>query len=239
MKLNKKDILTTLSEFSISINTNGDAKNPSLVVIEDEARLEPHSRFSGNHLYTMGAYSYSRSNFVSLKVGRFCSIGRGVKILGPEHPVKWLSTSPVFYSPSIVRKYLNDDYSELTQRYSQSPLPVTIGNDVWIGNDCILKPGITIGDGAVIAGHSVVTKDVPPYTIFGGSPATFLKNRFNLKLSEKLLNIKWWDYALDDLLSLNVKFDDVERFCDVLQVKDLDKISYPVIELNKVSEFKL
>ena len=172
MKLNKKNIIEVLNEFSISINTNGDAKNQNLVVVDDNAKLEPFTRFSGNHLFTMGAYSYSRSNFVSLIVGRFCSIGRGVKILGPEHPVEWLSTSPVFYTPSLANRYLAGNGNESTQSYSHSPSPVKIGNDVWIGNECILKPGISIGDGAVVAGHSVVTKDIPPYTVFGGSPAS-------------------------------------------------------------------
>lgn len=73
---------------------------------------------------------------------------------------------------------------------------INIGNDVWTGMDVTFLPGVTIGDGAVIAAGSVVTKDVPPYAIVGGNPAKALKYRFTKKQIKKLLKIKWWDWPL-------------------------------------------
>jgi len=73
---------------------------------------------------------------------------------------------------------------------------INIGNDVWTGMDVTFLPGVTIGDGAVIAAGSVVTKDVPPYAIVGGNPAKVLKYRFTKKQIKKLLKIKWWDWPL-------------------------------------------
>jgi acetyltransferase-like isoleucine patch superfamily enzyme len=243
MKLSKKLIIEKLDEMSISVNTNKDAKNPNLIIIDEGAQIEPFTRFAGNHLFTMGAYSYSRSNFVSINIGRYCSIGRGVKILGPEHPVNWVSTSPVFYSEALATKYCESPATVRTQNFESRHAPITIGHDVWIGNDCILKPGISIGNGAVIAGNSVVTKDVPAYSIFGGAPATFLKSRFSLPLCEKLIELKWWNYRLDDLFSLDCDFSDVEQFCNTLErsinSKAIDKVNHPSLELATMKNFSL
>lgn len=69
-----------------------------------------------------------------------------------------------------------------------------IGNDVWIGYDAIIMPGVKIGDGAIIGTRAVVTKDIPPYTIVGGVPAKPIRKRFDDKTIEKLLSIKWWNW---------------------------------------------
>ncbi|AWN51770.1 hypothetical protein DK412_08785 [Methylobacterium sp. 17Sr1-1] len=72
----------------------------------------------------------------------------------------------------------------------QKQMPV-IGNDVWIGAGVMMMPGITIGDGAVVAAGSVVTKDVPPYSIVGGSPAKLIKRRFSDEIYERMLSVAW------------------------------------------------
>lgn len=69
-----------------------------------------------------------------------------------------------------------------------------VGNDVWLGRESVVMPGVRIGDGAIVAAYSVVTKDVAPYTLVGGNPARFLKNRFNPQLTQLLLEAKWWDW---------------------------------------------
>ena len=87
-----------------------------------------------------------------------------------------------------------------------SQLPVKgdtiIGNDVWIGRESIIMPGVKIGDGAIIAAYSVVTKDVEPYSLVGGNPAKFIKKRFDNELIEMLLQVKWWDYEPKDLVEI-------------------------------------
>jgi virginiamycin A acetyltransferase len=72
-----------------------------------------------------------------------------------------------------------------------------IGNDVWIGMDTVIMPGIKIGDGAIVAAKSVITKDVEPYTIVGGNPERRLKTRFSKEIINELLEIKWWDLDID------------------------------------------
>ena len=94
---------------------------------------------------------------------------------------------------------------------------IEIGNDVWIGRGCILKntnpeKPLIIGDGAVIASDSVVVKNVPPYAIVGGNPAKFIKWRFDEKIIESLLRIKWWDWDIDKIHDNFKYFNRVEEF---------------------------
>lgn len=70
---------------------------------------------------------------------------------------------------------------------------IVIGNDVWLGRECVIMPGVTIGDGAIVAAYSVVTKDVEPYSVVGGNPAHFIKKRFDDELISLLLQWQWWD----------------------------------------------
>lgn len=69
-----------------------------------------------------------------------------------------------------------------------------VGNDAWLGRESVVMPGVHIGDGAIVAAYSVVTKDVAPYTVVGGNPARFLKNRFDSQLTQLLLEAQWWDW---------------------------------------------
>jgi carbonic anhydrase/acetyltransferase-like protein (isoleucine patch superfamily) len=79
--------------------------------------------------------------------------------------------------------------------YSDSRGPIVIGNDVWSGFGSVVSPGITVGDGAIIAAGAIVTRDVPPYSIVGGVPAKVIKYRFDEPDREALLRIRWWDWA--------------------------------------------
>ncbi len=71
-----------------------------------------------------------------------------------------------------------------------------VGNDVWIGYESAIMPGVKVGDGAIIAAKSVVVHDVPPYTLVGGNPAQIIKQRFNDNIVEKLLEIAWWNWDI-------------------------------------------
>ena len=90
--------------------------------------------------------------------------------------------------------------------------PIVIGNDVFIGINVTVLDGVTIGDGAVIGAGAIVSKDIPPYAIAVGSPIKIIKYRFNDIQIEKLLKIKWWDFAEDKLKDVEKMFFEVDDF---------------------------
>ncbi|MBD3943930.1 CatB-related O-acetyltransferase [Microbacterium sp. NEAU-LLC] len=92
-----------------------------------------------------------------------------------------------------------------------------IGNDVWIGGYCVIKSGITIGDGAVIASGAVVVKDVPPYTIVGGNPAKPIRLRFDQEIVDRFIALQWWSYSPSSFRDINMF--DVTNFLDEMEVR--------------------
>lgn len=146
-----------------------------------ESKIDRTSKVcSGSHLVNVAIAKYSYiGNFCTVlntNIGAFCSIADNVIIGGASHPLDWVSTSPVFYSGKNIMKKNFNSYS------FEAFVTTNIGNDVWIGNNCLIKTGITVGDGAVIGMGSVVTKDVGPYEIWGGNPARPIKKRFDENL---------------------------------------------------------
>ncbi len=154
----------------------------------------------------IGAFSYAVSGFYSgVTIGRYTSIGENVQMGRASHPLTWVSTSPFFY--------LREKIFEVGEGFSSAPLyhaygapdwqnavstqfkPISIGNDVYIGHGAMVMPGVTIGDGAVVAAMAVVTKNVPPYAIVGGNPARIIRMRHDPIIAAQLLFIRWWDYA--------------------------------------------
>ena len=101
------------------------------------------------------------------------------------HNTQWLSTFPFYFQANIFKDAKNG-----FERAGNT----IIGNDVWIGSEAMIMSGITIGDGAIIAARAVVVKDVAPYAVVGGNPATFIKSRFENKEIEQLLTMKWWNW---------------------------------------------
>lgn len=143
------------------------------------------------HNVSLGSYSYLsiRVAAMNTKIGKFCSIAQGVCISLGMHPSKtFVSTSPVFFSQ---HKQCGTTFSDRT--YFKEMGNTIIGNDVWIGVNAIIMDDIFIGDGAIIGAGAIVTKDVPPYAIVGGSPARLLRYRFDEEQIKFLLNFKWWD----------------------------------------------
>lgn len=175
-------------------------KNSTLIVnkdIELECDNTFYMRFT--NLCSIGAFSYSSSGGLSygVKIGRYCSIAQNVKVMGAEHFTDWISTSPVFYE----KGYHDAEQSKVTHVY-RTRRNVVIGNDVWIGNDVVLKSDLKIGDGAIIASNSVVTKDVPAFAIVAGIPAKIIKYRFSEEVIQKIKHLEWWKYHKDDLKGL-------------------------------------
>ncbi|NRB17687.1 MAG: CatB-related O-acetyltransferase [Rhodobacteraceae bacterium] len=157
----------------------------------------------------LGAYSYSHSVFHAHRIGRYCSIGTAVTVMGNTHPHTWVTTSPITYKARRRRLLgVQGENRELT--FDESVAPVTIGNDVWLGQNVLLKGGICVGDGAVIAAGSVVTKDVEPYSIVGGNPASVIKSRFSDEIVCDLVGLQWWKYKYDCLQHLD--FSDPQLF---------------------------
>lgn len=144
----------------------------------------------------VGKYSYCGYDceISNAEIGNYCSIAGQVFIGGAEHPMDWVSTSPVFQ---------NVKHSGSTKRFCKKELEPSkktlIGNDVWIGYRAIIKQGVKIGDGAVIASGAVVTKDVVPYSVVGGCPAKHIRFRFSENIINEMLAIKWWDLPDDDI----------------------------------------
>ena len=141
------------------------------------------------------------------KIGKFCSLAGDIDIGLSAHPTQYLSTSPFLYVDLL--GYNNNNCREI---YSE---PVTIGNDVWIGENVSILMGIKIGDGAIIGAHALVTKDVPPYSIAVGVPAKILRYRFEKNIINDLLKLKWWD--LDDKYIKELPFKDIEKCIDYLK----------------------
>lgn len=170
--------------------------------------------------FRLGAFSYAVTGYYSeVSIGRYTSIGEQVQIGRSNHAMSWISTSPFFYLRERIF-LVGDDFrgAEAYQAYSAPPRPhakstafnaVTIGNDVWIGHGAFIKPGVTIGDGAVIGAMAVVTKDVPPYGIVVGNPATLKHTRLSPRAVAAMLELQWWRFAPWQLAAID--FSDPEK----------------------------
>lgn len=151
-------------------------KPAGLVAIMDNSFVSSDSH--------VGDYTYIGFNcfITKAEIGRYCSIANNVSIGNGEHDLNDISTCSYFY---------DNAYEKLTEKSCR------IGHDVWIGVDCIVRRGVTIGDGAVIGANSFVNKDVPAYAIAVGTPAKILKYRFDEAKIKTLLNSKWWELDLE------------------------------------------
>jgi len=135
-----------------------------------------------------------------LIIGKFCMIASDVKFImnGGNHITNAFSTYPF----EIFGHGWEHAMNGKEHPYKGD---TKIGNDVWIGYNSTIMPGITIGDGAIIATNSTVVKDVEPYTVVGGNPAKVIKKRFSKEIIERLLKLKWWDWDIEKITK-NVQY---------------------------------
>lgn len=159
-----------------------------------EARVTHHYEFLGDRLI----------------IGKFCAIARGVEFMmnGANHRMGSVTTYPF--------NIMGGGWEKAMPSLKDLPFKgdTVIGNDVWIGQNAVIMPGVHIGDGAIIAANAVVAKEVPPYTVCGGNPARMLRKRFDDELTEYLLELKWWDWPPEK----------ISQHLDVLCSADLSRI---------------
>ncbi len=133
-----------------------------------------------------------------LIIGKFCMIASGVSFImnGANHLVESISSYPFAI-------FGNGWKEAMDNKFYPNKGNTIVGNDVWIGHNVTIMPGISIGDGAIIATNSTITSNVEPYTIVGGNPAKLIRNRFDEEVTKLLLEIKWWDWEIEKI-TLNV-----------------------------------
>ena len=193
---------------------------------ESEIYVKPAVR---NPNITVGDFTYiADSEFEShvthhypflgdrLIIGKFCQIAAGVEFVmnGANHQMNAVSTFPF---------YTLQGWDMAPPAPADLPLrgDTVVGNDVWIGQNAVILPGVRIGDGAIIGASSVVGSDVAPYTIVAGNPALVIRKRFGDTLIDLLLEWKWWDKEVDE----------VNRLIPLLTSSDLDAVEREIRRL--------
>ena len=199
------------------------------VQIQEGCDININSFFEGNNV--IGSYSSFHGSVgfgtymgskctIDAVVGRYCSIGSNVVTIRGLHPSsKFVSTHPAFFSTykqagfSYVDRILFNEF-----KYADnSDHLVEIGNDVWIGSNSILMPGVHIGNGAIIGAGAIVTHDVSPYSIVVGVPAREIRKRFSDTEIECLLESEWWNKSEEWIKENIIYFSDVQNFVDAFR----------------------
>jgi acetyltransferase-like isoleucine patch superfamily enzyme len=177
-------------------------------LLRKAAAGEPSAALIDAGLLSIGSHSYQRplvrvwgspaelvEQGMTVTIGSFSSLGPGVEIfVDSDHRTDWVTTFPI-----RTRLGLEGAWHDGTP-FARGP--VTIGSDVWIGAHSLILSGVTIGDGAVVAAGSVVSRDVRPYAIAAGIPATERKRRFADDTVERLLDIRWWEWPTERIVDV-------------------------------------
>lgn len=165
--------------------------NPNIIIGEYTYYDDPEDseNFERNVLYHFP--------FVGDKliIGKFCALSRGIKFImnGANHKMSGFSTYPF--------EIFGQGWERVMPQADEYPFKgdTVIGNDVWIGYEAVIMPGVKVGDGAIIAAKSVVTKEVAPYSIVGGNPARIIRPRFPDPIVQALLEIAWWNWDMEKI----------------------------------------
>lgn len=151
-------------------------------------------------------YPWSRDKLI---IGRFCQIANGVEFImnDANHQMNAVTTFPFYTLEGW--EMTKPDSNDMPFKGN-----TTIGNDVWIGQNAVILPGVHIGDGAIIGANSVVGSDIEPYTIVAGNPAKIIRKRFDDELISLLLKWKWWDKSIEE----------INRLIPILTNSDLSEV---------------
>ena len=193
MNIQDKKIYPRTNDFQ-TIYLKNAITNPNIIVgdytIYNDFVSDP-THFEKNNVL----YHYPINND-KLIIGKFCSIACGAKFIftSANHTLKSLSTYPF---PIFFEEWKLDK-KNVTSAWDNKG-DIVIGNDVWIGYEAVVLSGVHIGDGAIIGTRAVVTKDIPPYTIVGGTPAKEIKKRFDHETINKLQQIQWWNWPFEKI----------------------------------------
>ncbi len=148
-----------------------------------------------------------------LIIGKFCAIGSGIEFImnGANHRMCSATTYPF--------NLFGHGWEKVTPSLTELPHKgdTVVGNDVWIGQNVTVLPGVHIGDGAVIGANSLVSKDIPPYCIAGGNPCRVIRKRFDDELIGCLLRLRWWDWSAEKI------FQNLEALCsgDLSRIREI------------------
>ena len=182
------DVLCPINSVTRTVFLKNIINNPQIIVGDYTYYDDPEDvhNFEKNVLYL---FEFMGDKLI---IGKFCQIATGVRFImnGSNHAMNGISTYP---------------FKVFGEAWSEAPMDVVskgdtiVGNDVWIGNSVTIMQGVTIGDGAIIGTNSLVTKDVGPYTVVGGNPASVIRKRFDDETIHFLLKLNWWDWKVEKI----------------------------------------
>ena len=195
------NVIHPIAGYDKEIYVKPTIKNPNIIVGDFTYIADSDFESHVTHFYP-----WSRDNLI---IGKFCQIAAGVEFVmnDANHKMNAVTTFP-FYTLEGWEMNIPDP-AEMTFKGN-----TVIGNDVWIGQNAVILPGVHVGDGAIIGANSVVGSDVAPYTIVIGNPAKVLRKRFDDELIGLLLKFKWWDKSIEEINAL----------IPILTSSDLEKV---------------
>lgn len=182
------------------------------------SRISSAIELRGKHNYGLDqirVYDWNKED--KLIIGSFNSFALAEFFLGGNHRTDWITTFPFghIFLDEFPRGLIHG-----IKGHPASKGDIVIMNDVWIGYGCTVLSGVTIGSGSVLAARSVVTKDVPPYSIVGGNPARVLKYRFNQEMIDLLLKVAWWDEDDSIVNAVVPMLQSIATIEDVMNLRD-------------------